>query len=124
MKLNFPMKTFFATLAAIVAGVIIFAPGKLPAGNGLKPLPMEVGITYGSSSVAVFRNNGPVSLHNVKITSNSASGKTNTFFKETWEPNESYEAGPLPGWVFESRGSIDIAVSGYLPRSWDFTPRD
>lgn len=119
------MKTFFAVLAAIIIGVFIFAPERLPSGIGLKPLPMAVTkrpsfLTLGSGSVAVIQNKAPVTLHNVKITCNGVAGKTKTFFKEAWEPNESYEIGAFQGWVFEKGESLNIAVSGYLPYSWNF----
>lgn len=116
---------FCVVLGAIAVGVFIFAPEKLPSGVGLKPLPVTVNkrpslLTLGKGSVAVITNEAPETLYNVKVVCKGTDGKTKDYFKEAWPPKDTFEIGPLQGWVWASGETLEISVSGYLPRFWSF----
>ena len=115
---------FLVVLAAIIVGVFMFSPDKLPSGVGLKPLPMTCTtrpsfLALGTASVAILTNDTAETLHNVKLVCKSRQ-ETKELFKEAWAPKESYEVGPFQAFAFVKGDSIEVYASGYLPRVWGF----
>lgn len=113
--------TFAAVLAAIIAGVVFFAPERLPSGVGLAPVPMEVSFrdsVFGEGRVAIIQNPTGKTLHNVVCIRKDRAGNDDGRMEESWAPSRQVELGWAEGWRWQKGDTLTISASGYSSKTW------
>lgn len=125
------LTSFIGFVLAIVITIFIFAPERLPAGYGFKPVPIELVVennlagqlvetmTGKSGTNLVIRNNSDTPLNNVTVTLRDGSQNIkHQFVSPVMPAAEKVTLGWARKWVIEPGDELEVKASAYYKVLW------
>lgn len=125
------LTSFLGFILAILVMILIFAPERLPAGYGFKPVPVELVVestlagqlvetmTGKSGTNLVIRNTSDAPLNNVTVTlRDDASNIKHQYVSALMPAAEVVTLGWAKNWVVKSGDELEVKASGYYKVLW------
>lgn len=125
------LTSFIGFVLAIVITVFIFAPERLPAGYGFKPVPIELvventlagqlveTVTGKSGANLVIKNSSDAPLNNVTVTLRDENQNIkHQFVSPVMPAAEKVTLGWARKWVIEPGDELEVKASTYYKVVW------